>query len=76
MLGDSIEDMELAVKEIEAAGALIDYAFNHLKLQRINTFYSAKNLTVAKLAYSLGFSYNSEKQPLDENQQLQYIERQ
>lgn len=60
----------------EAAGALIDYAFNHLKLQRINTFYSAKNLTVAKLAYSLGFSYNSEKQPLDENQQLQYIERQ
>jgi RimJ/RimL family protein N-acetyltransferase len=60
----------------EAAGALINYAFNHLKLQRINTFYSSKNLTIAKLAQKLGFTYNPAKQPLDENQQLQYIERQ
>jgi len=60
----------------EAAGALIDYAFNHLKLQRVNTQYNRSNFAVAKLAQSLGFIYNQIKQPLDENLRLQYIEKQ
>ncbi len=59
----------------EAAGALIEYAFNHLQLQRINTFYAKQNLAVAKIAQSLGFIYNLAKQPLDEKQKLQYIEK-
>lgn len=59
----------------EATTALIEYAFNHLPIERINTFYAKDNFSVAKLAQKLGFIFNKCKQPLDGKQCLQYIDK-
>lgn len=59
----------------EATTALIEYAFNHLPIERINTFYAKENFSVAKLAQKLGFIFNKCKQPLDGKQCLQYIDK-
>lgn len=59
----------------EATGALVEYAFKYLALKKINVFYSKRNIIIAKITQSLGLTYNQAKQPLDEKQALQYIEK-
>jgi RimJ/RimL family protein N-acetyltransferase len=42
----------------EAMGALMEYGFNYLGLDKINAFYASKNLATKRFVNKLGFIYN------------------
>ena len=60
----------------EATGSIIEYAFNYLPIIRINAIYRKKNIIVARIAKSLGFTFGTTTQQLEENQGIAYIDKQ
>lgn len=59
----------------EATGAIMEYAFNHLPITRIEAHYSKRNIIVARITKSFGFTLDVAAQPLDEHQAIQYIDK-
>lgn len=58
----------------EAMGALMEYAFNYLFIDRINAFYASKNLATKRFVKKLGFHYDAAQQPKNTNDSYQYFE--
>lgn len=59
----------------EAMGALVEYAFSYLNIDRINAFYTNKNLATKRFVKKLGFIYEAELQDSDSNNSYQYIDK-
>lgn len=60
----------------EATGAIMEYAFNYLPVTRIEAYYAKKNIIIARITKSFGFTLDTTAQPLDEYQSIQYIDKQ
>jgi len=59
----------------EAMGALMEYAFNYLSVNKINAFYANKNLATSRFVKKLGFIYDTEQQPENTNDCYQYVDK-
>ena len=59
----------------EAMGALMEYGFTHLKFNKINAFYSNKNLATKRFVKKLGFIYNPALQDVGTNNSYQYADK-
>lgn len=59
----------------EAMGALMEYAFNYLFIDRINAFYASKNLATKRFIKKLGFHYDATQQPENTNDYYQYFDK-
>ena len=59
----------------EAMGALMEYGFTYLGLEKINAFYNSKNLATKRFVKKLGFIYNLELQDISTNNSYQYANK-
>lgn len=60
----------------EAMGALMEYAFEYLSVNKINAFYEKKNLATKRFVKKLGFIYDIHQQPENKNHAYQYFDMQ
>ncbi len=59
----------------EAMGALMEYGFNYLSIDRINAFYARKNLATKRFVKKLGFVFDAAQQPENTNDSYQYFDK-
>ena len=59
----------------EAMGALIEYGFTYIELDKINAFYSNINLATKRFVNKLGFVYNSALQDSNSQDSYQYVDK-
>jgi len=59
----------------EAMGALMEYGFTYLELDKINAFYESKNLATKRFVKKLGFIYNPALQNNDSGNSYQYADK-
>lgn len=59
----------------EAMGALMEYAFNYLSVDKINANYARKNLATQRFVKKLGFIYDDAQQPENTNDSYQYFDK-
>ena len=59
----------------EAMGALMEYAFNYLSVDKINAFYARKNLATQRFVKKLGFVLDAAQQPGNTNNSYQYFDK-
>ena len=57
----------------EAMGALIEYGFTKLTLQKINACFAKKNLATARFTKKLGFIFKESQQPVDKQQRNECV---
>jgi RimJ/RimL family protein N-acetyltransferase len=59
----------------EAMGALMEYAFHYLSIDKINAYYSKKNLATERFIKKLGFIYDTTQQPINTENAYQYFNK-
>lgn len=59
----------------EATGAIIEYAFNYLPINRIEAHFSKRNIVVGRITKNFGFKDTTTLQTFDENQKIHYIDK-
>ena len=59
----------------EAMGALMEYGFTYLKLEKINASYASKNLATKRFVKKLGFVYSYALKDVTTNNSYQYVDK-
>jgi RimJ/RimL family protein N-acetyltransferase len=59
----------------EATGAIIEYAFNYLPINRIEAHFSKRNIVVGRITKNFGFKDTTTLQTFDEHQKIHYIDK-